>query len=69
MGRAVRHLAYGPGMKTRRQASLFILAFGFIAVLSIGEGIDQGFSAWDWLVIAICAAAIVRALIYLNNEP
>jgi hypothetical protein len=44
----------------------FIGAFTFIIVLTIAEGVDEGFSVWDWLVIAVGAVFIVQALFRLN---
>ena len=44
----------------------FIAAFTVIIVLTIAEGVDEGFSVWDWLVIAVGAVFIVQALFRLN---
>jgi hypothetical protein len=44
----------------------FIAAFTLIIVLTVAEGIDEGFSLWDWLVIAVGAVFIVQALFRLN---
>jgi hypothetical protein len=48
---------------------LFILAFTVIIVLNIGEGIDQGFDVWDWLVIGVSAVFIVQAISRLRASP
>jgi hypothetical protein len=37
-----------------------------IIALTIAEGVDEGFSVWDWLVIAVGAVFIVQALLRLN---
>jgi hypothetical protein len=44
----------------------FIAAFTLIIVLTVAEGVDEGFSFWDWLVIAVGAVFIVQALFRLN---
>ena len=46
---------------------LFIVAFTVIIVLQVGEGIDQGFDVWDWLVIGVSAAFIVQAVSRLRT--
>jgi hypothetical protein len=47
----------------------FIVAFTVIIALNIGEGIDQGFDFWDWLVIGVSAAFIVQAASRLRSSP
>ena len=47
----------------------FIAAFTVIIVLNIGEGIDQGFDVWDWLVIGVSAAFIIQAISRLRASP
>jgi hypothetical protein len=37
-------------------------AFTLIGALTIGEGIDEGFSVWDWLVIGVSVVFIVQAV-------
>jgi hypothetical protein len=44
----------------------FIAAFTLIIVLTVAEGVDEGFSVWDWLVIAVGAVFILQALFRLN---
>jgi hypothetical protein len=44
----------------------FIAAFTLIIVLTVAEGVDEGFSIWDWLVIAVGAVFILQALVRLN---
>ena len=46
----------------------FIAAFTLIIVLTVAEGVDEGFSVWDWLVIAVGAVFIVQALFRLANN-
>lgn len=41
-------------------------AFTLIIALTVVEGVDEGFSLWDWLVIAVGAVFIVQALFRLN---
>jgi len=45
---------------TRRWGT--IAAFVLIIAVNIGEGIDMGFDFWNWLLIAIGAAAILQAV-------
>jgi hypothetical protein len=42
-------------------------AFALIAALTIGEGIDEGFSFWDWLTIGVCAIFILQAVSRLTR--
>ena len=43
-------------------------AFTLIGALTIGEGIDEGFSVWDWLVIAVGVVFILQALFRLKES-
>jgi hypothetical protein len=45
-----------------------IAAFTLIIALTIVEGIDEGFSLWDWLVIALGAVFIVQAFFRLADS-
>ena len=45
----------------RRRNWAAIAAFTLIGVLTIAEIVDEGASAWDWLVIGACAIFIVQA--------
>jgi hypothetical protein len=45
-----------------------IAAFTLIIALTVGEGVDEGFSVWDWLVIAFGAAFIIQAVYRLNQD-
>ena len=47
----------------------FIVAFTVIIVLNVGEGIDQGFDFWDWLVIGVSAVFIIQAVSRLRSSP
>jgi hypothetical protein len=44
-----------------------IAAFTLIIVVEIGEGIDQGFDFWNWLLIALGAVFIVQAAYRLQT--
>jgi hypothetical protein len=46
----------------------FIAAFTLIIALTVAEGVDEGFSLWDWLVIAVGAVFILRALFRLDKS-
>jgi hypothetical protein len=43
-----------------------VAAFTLIIALTIVEGIDEGFSLWDWLIMALGVVFIVQALFRLN---
>jgi hypothetical protein len=45
-----------------------VAAFTLIIALTVAEGIDEGFSFWDWLVIAVGAVFILQALFRLNES-
>ena len=45
-----------------------IAAFTLIIALTIGEGVDEGFSFWDWLVIGVCAVFILQAVSRLTRH-
>jgi hypothetical protein len=47
----------------------FIVAFTVIIALNVGEGVDQGFDFWDWLVIGVSAAFIIQAVSRLRPRP
>ena len=53
----------------RGRSWLFIAAFTLILVLELGEGIDQGFDIWNWLVIVVSAAFIVQNVSRLQAGP
>ena len=44
----------------------FLAAFTLILALTLAEGVDEGFSVWDWIVIAVSAVFIVQALVRLS---
>jgi hypothetical protein len=43
-----------------------VAAFTLIIALTVAEGVDEGFSLWDWLVIALGAVFILQALVRLS---
>jgi hypothetical protein len=43
-----------------------IAAFTLIIALTVAEGVDEGFSVWDWLVVAVGAVFILQAIFRLN---
>jgi hypothetical protein len=45
-----------------------IAAFTLIIALTVGEGIDEGFSVWDWLIIAAGVVFIIQALVRLRES-
>jgi hypothetical protein len=42
-------------------------AFALIIAITIGEGIDEGFSLWDWLVMGVSAVFIIQAASRLSR--
>jgi hypothetical protein len=38
-----------------------IAAFALIIAVNIGDGIDDGFSVWNWILIALGVVFIVQA--------
>jgi len=46
-----------------------VAAFSFIVVVAIADGVDEGFSVWDWLIIAAGAVFIIQALFRLRERP
>ena len=45
-----------------------VAAFALIIALTVGEGVDEGFSVWDWLIIGLGAVFIVQALARLRER-
>ena len=45
-----------------------VAAFSLIIVLTVADGVDEGFSLWDWLIIAVGVVFIVQALIRLRDS-
>ena len=45
-----------------------VAAFGFIIVVAIADGVDGGFSVWDWLIIAAGVVFIIQALVRLRES-
>ena len=43
-------------------------AFALIIALTIGEGVDEGFSFWDWLVMGVSAVFILQAVSRLTRH-
>ena len=44
-----------------------IAAFALIIALTVVEGIDEGFSLWDWLVMVVGGVFIVQAFARLGQ--
>jgi hypothetical protein len=44
-----------------------VAAFTLIIAVNIGEGIDQGFDIWNWILIALGAVFIVQAAYRLQT--
>lgn len=45
-----------------------VAAFTLIIALTVAEGVDEGFSVWDWLVLAACVVFILQAVSRLNRH-
>jgi hypothetical protein len=59
------HVVAEPHSRVRSWGT--IAAFTLIIALTIGEGIDEGFSVWDWLIMAAGAVFIVQAIFRLDQ--
>jgi hypothetical protein len=46
-----------------------IAAFTLIIVLTVIEGIDEGLSLWDWLVLIVGTVFILQAFARLGQSP
>ena len=44
-----------------------LAAFTLIIALTVIEGVDEGFSLWDWLVILVGGVFIVQAVARLGQ--
>ena len=45
-----------------------VAAFTLIIALTLAEGVDEGFSVWDWLIMVLGVVFIVQALVRLNAD-
>jgi hypothetical protein len=54
-----------PDSRVRNWAT--IGAFTLIVALTVGEGIDEGFSFWDWLVMGVSVAFVLQAVSRLTR--
>lgn len=45
-----------------------VAAFTLIIALTVAEGVDEGISLWDWLVITVGAVFILQAFFRLNTR-
>jgi MFS superfamily sulfate permease-like transporter len=45
-----------------------VAAFTLIIALTVAEGVDEGFSVWDWLVMAAGVVFILQALFRLKES-
>jgi hypothetical protein len=55
-----------PHSRVRNWAT--VAAFTLIIALTIADGVDQGFSVWDWLIIAAGVVFILQALSRLKER-
>ena len=44
-----------------------IAAFTLIIAVNIGDGIEDGFSVWNWILIALGVVFIVQAALLLRT--
>jgi MFS superfamily sulfate permease-like transporter len=44
-----------------------VAAFSLIIALTVADGVDEGFSVWDWLIIAAGVVFILQALFRLRE--
>jgi hypothetical protein len=45
-----------------------VAAFTLIIALTVADGVDEGFSVWDWLIIAAGVVFILQALSRLKER-
>jgi hypothetical protein len=45
-----------------------VAAFTLIIALTVADGVDEGFSVWDWLIIAAGVVFIPQALSRLKER-
>jgi membrane protein YdbS with pleckstrin-like domain len=50
------------GNVDRTKASWFLIAFAVIGILTIIEGINDGFTVLNWLVIAVSVVFLLQAV-------
>jgi hypothetical protein len=55
-----------PHSRVRNWAT--VAAFTLIIALTVADGVDQGFSVWDWLIIAAGVVFILQALSRLKER-
>jgi hypothetical protein len=53
---------------SRRRSWATVAAFGFIILVAIADGVDEGFSVWDWLIIAAGVVFIIQAVFRLRES-
>ena len=56
-----------PKQQSRLRQWATIAAFTLIIALSIADGVDSGFSVWDWLIIAAGVVFIIQAAYNLSS--
>ena len=56
------------GSHSRSRSWATVAAFSFIVIVAIADGVDEGFSVWDWLIIAAGVVFIIQALFRLRES-
>ena len=51
-----------------RRALLFLIAFGVIGILTIVEGVTDGFTFINWVVLAVSIVFATQAALSLTGE-
>ena len=57
------------GNVNRTKAWWFLIAFTVIGVLTIIEGINDGFTVLNWVVIAVSVVFALQAVWVLGRDP
>ena len=53
---------------SRSRSWAFLVAFAFIIAVTIGDIVDQGASAWDWLTLAVCTPFLLQQVYRLTRD-
>ena len=53
---------------SRTRSWLFLVAFGFIIVVTIGDMADDGASFWNWLTLLVCGGFLLQQIYNLTSE-
>ena len=52
----------------RTKAGLFLIAFGVIGILTIIEGINDGWTALNWIVLGVSIVFAAQSILVLTKS-